>query len=83
LAANGAITAASGVPLGLALLFLVMLKIGATIFGGGYVLVAFLRSDLVVRLRCITARQLLDGRRSGRRNGHRSYLYFLRLCWSL
>ena len=53
-------TAASAVPVGLALLFLVMLKIGATIFGGGYVLVAFLRSDLVVRLGWITERQLLD-----------------------
>ena len=44
----------------LPLLFLVMLKIGATIFGGGYVLVAFLRSDLVVRLHWLTERQLLD-----------------------
>ena len=42
-------------------LFLVMLKIGATIFGGGYVLVAFLRSDLVVRLHWLSERQLLDG----------------------
>ena len=41
-------------------IFLVMLKIGATIVGGGYVLVAFLRSDLVVRLRWLTERQLLD-----------------------
>ena len=53
-------TAGGAVPVGLALLFLVMLKIGATIFGGGYVLVAFLRSDLVVRLGWITERQLLD-----------------------
>ncbi len=60
LAATGAVTAAAAVPVGLALLFLVMLKIGATIFGGGYVLVAFLRSDLVVRLGWITERQLLD-----------------------
>ena len=29
-------------------------------FGGGYVLVAFLRSDLVVRLHWLTERQLLD-----------------------
>jgi chromate transporter len=41
-------------------LFLVMLKIGATIFGGGYVLVAFLRSDLVVRLHWLSEQQLLD-----------------------
>jgi chromate transporter len=51
---------ASTVPVSLALLFLMMLKIGATIFGGGYVLVAFLRSDLVARLSWITERQLLD-----------------------
>ena len=41
-------------------LFLAMLKIGSTLFGGGYVLVAFLRSDLVVRLHWLTERQLLD-----------------------
>jgi len=51
---------ASGGPLTLGLLFLVMLKIGATMFGGGYVLVAFLRSDLVLRLKWLTERQLLD-----------------------
>ena len=38
-----------------------MLKIGATMFGGGYVLVAFLRSDLVLRLKWLTEQQLLDG----------------------
>jgi chromate transporter len=41
-------------------LFLVFLKIGATLFGSGYVLVAFIRSNLVERLRWITERQLLD-----------------------
>jgi chromate transporter len=41
-------------------LFLVMLKIGATILGGGYVLVAFLRSDLIIRLHWLTEQQLLD-----------------------
>lgn len=49
-----------GAPVSLGLLFLVMLKIGATMFGGGYVLVAFLRSDLVLRLKWLTERQLLD-----------------------
>jgi len=44
----------------LSTLFLVMLKIGGSIFGGGYVLVAFLRSDLVIRLGWLTERQLLD-----------------------
>jgi chromate transporter len=51
-------SAAPGV--GLGWLFLVMLKIGATLFGGGYVLVAFLRSDLVTRLHWLTEQQLLD-----------------------
>jgi chromate transporter len=51
---------AKAVPFSLTLLSLVMLKIGATMFGGGYVLVAFLRSDLVVRLGWLTERQLLD-----------------------
>jgi len=52
-------------PFSLAVLFLVMLKIGATLFGGGYVLVAFLRSDLVRRLHWLTERQLLDAVAAG------------------
>lgn len=36
------------------------LKIGALIYGSGYVLVAFLRADFVERLGWITERQLLD-----------------------
>lgn len=52
--------AAAGVPFSVALLFLVMLKIGATLFGGGYVLVAFLRADFVARLKWLTEQQLLD-----------------------
>jgi chromate transporter len=51
--------------LSLGLLFLVMLKIGATLFGGGYVLVAFLRADLVARLHWLTERQLLDAVAAG------------------
>jgi len=43
-----------------AALFLVFLKIGATLFGGGYVLVALIRSNLVTRLGWISERQLLD-----------------------
>ncbi len=45
---------------GLAALFLVFLKIGAILFGGGYVLVALIRSNLVTRLGWISERQLLD-----------------------
>lgn len=59
----GGVMAAAGVgvvPFSLTLLFLVLLKIGATLFGGGYVLVAFLRSDLVARLGWLSERQLLD-----------------------
>jgi chromate transporter len=41
-------------------LFLVFLKIGAIIFGGGYVLVALIRSNLVAHLHWISERQLLD-----------------------
>jgi chromate transporter len=56
--------AASGVGAGTAVvlwkLFLVFLKAGALLFGSGYVLLAFLRSDLVERLGWLSERQLLD-----------------------
>ncbi len=56
------IAAASGtvVPFSLTVLFLVFLKIGAILFGGGYVLVALIRSNLVAGLGWISERQLLD-----------------------
>lgn len=41
-------------------LFLTFLKIGALVFGSGYVLLAFLRGDLVDRLHWLTEPQLLD-----------------------
>ena len=41
-------------------LFLYFLKIGAALFGSGYVLLAVLRADLVVRLHWLTDAQLLD-----------------------
>jgi len=47
-------------PFSLGMLFLVFLKIGAILFGGGYVLVALIRSNLVARLGWISERQLLD-----------------------
>ena len=61
-AAAGAVSAAAGVaaPFRLGLMSLVFLKIGATLFGGGYVLVAFLRSDFVARLHWLSEQQLLD-----------------------
>jgi chromate transporter len=47
-------------PATLGALLLVFLKIGATVFGSGYVLLAFLRADLVERLRWLSEAQLLD-----------------------
>lgn len=41
-------------------IFLVFLKAGSLLFGGGYVLFAFLRSDLVTGLGWLTEAQLLD-----------------------
>jgi chromate transporter len=41
-------------------LFWVFFKIGSVLFGSGYVLLAFLRADLVVRLGWLTESQLLD-----------------------
>lgn len=47
-------------PFSLAKLFLTFLKIGSVLFGSGYVLLAFLRADLIVRLHWLTEKQLLD-----------------------
>jgi chromate transporter len=44
----------------LSTLFLVFLKVGAVLFGSGYVLIAFLRSEFVVRLGWLSEAQLLD-----------------------
>jgi len=41
-------------------LFLTFLKIGAIIYGSGYVLLAFLRDDFVTRLHWLTSQQLID-----------------------
>lgn len=41
-------------------LFLLFLKFGSVVFGSGYVLLAFLRGDLVTRLGWITTEQLID-----------------------
>jgi chromate transporter len=41
-------------------LLLVFLKIGSVVFGSGYVLLAFMRADLVERLRWLSEQQLLD-----------------------
>lgn len=47
-------------PFNLGGLFLVFLKIGAVLYGSGYVLLAFLRGDLVARLGWLTEQQLID-----------------------
>ena len=44
----------------LPLLFLTFLKIGATLYGSGYGLLAFLRADFVRNLGRLTGRQLID-----------------------
>ena len=51
---------AGSATVGLGALFLVFLKLGAVVFGSGYVLLAFLRADLVERLHWLTENQLLD-----------------------
>jgi chromate transporter len=51
---------AAGTPVDLWLLAGVFLKAGALLFGSGYVLLAYLRGDLVLRLGWLTDQQLLD-----------------------
>jgi len=48
------------IPFSLPLLFLTFLKIGAVLYGSGYVLLAFLRADFVTRLGWLTDQQLID-----------------------
>lgn len=47
-------------PVSLSRLFFTFLKIGSVLYGSGYVLLAFLRADFVVRFGWLTDRQLLD-----------------------
>jgi chromate transporter len=58
LAGTPAVAAAA--PAGVLGIFLVFLKIGAVVFGSGYVLVAFLHDDLVVHRHWLSDPQLLD-----------------------
>ena len=53
-------SAAVTVPFGLWALFLFFLKVGAVLYGSGYVLLAFIRADLVERWHWLTETQLLD-----------------------
>ena len=56
----GAGMIAGGASVGLWPIFLVFAKIGSVLFGSGYVLLAFLRADLVERYHWLTQQQLLD-----------------------
>jgi chromate transporter len=50
----------AAIPFSLPVLFLTFLKIGSVLYGSGYVLLAFLRADFVLRLGWLTDQQLLD-----------------------
>lgn len=54
----GVVSAA--IPVSLLTLFLTFLKIGVVLYGSGYVLLSFLRTDFVQHLGWLTDRQLLD-----------------------
>jgi chromate transporter len=56
---------AASATIGLGTLFLIFLKIGAVLFGSGYVLLAFLRADLVERGGWLTDQQLFDAIAAG------------------
>ena len=56
----GAAATAGASAVGLLPLFLFFLKVGSVLFGSGYVLLDFLRADLVQRWGWLTERQLLD-----------------------
>lgn len=47
-------------PLSLVILFLVFLKIGSVLYGSGYVLLSFLRTEFVDRYGVLTSQQLID-----------------------
>ena len=55
-----AAAAVAGTAVTLGTMTLIFLKIGAVLYGSGYVLLAFLRADFVERLGWLTDRQLLD-----------------------
>lgn len=59
-AAAGAAGAAAAIPFTLARLTLFFLKVGSVLFGSGYVLLAFLRADLVERWGWLSDQQLID-----------------------
>ena len=54
------VTTGAAVSFGLGRLFLSFLKIGAVVFGSGYVLLPFVQAEFVERLHWLTDRQLMD-----------------------
>jgi len=62
---GGAGMMATAGSVGLVSLMLAFLKLGVVVFGSGYVLLAFLKADLVDRLHWITEPQLLDAITAG------------------
>jgi chromate transporter len=56
----GGLAIGSAAAFSLGTLFLTFLKIGALVYGSGYVLLAFLRDDLVNKLGWLTNQQLID-----------------------
>ncbi|MEP6780569.1 MAG: chromate efflux transporter [Gemmatimonadaceae bacterium] len=56
----GATAVGVAAPIGLTPIFWTFAKIGSVLFGSGYVLIAFLRADFVVRLHWLTEKQLID-----------------------
>jgi chromate transporter len=57
---SASVVATGAAGFSLAVLFLTFLKMGATLYGSGYVLLAFLRHDFVHRLGWLTDHQILD-----------------------
>lgn len=57
---QSATTSVATTPFSLVLLFLFFLKVGAVLYGSGYVLLAFIHADLVERWHWLTESQLLD-----------------------
>ncbi len=58
--ASAAVAAGATVPVNLWSLTTFFLKVGSILFGSGYVLLAFLRADLIQRFGWLTDQQLLD-----------------------
>jgi chromate transporter len=56
----GVSAATVAVPVSILRLFLSFLKIGSVVFGSGYVLLAFLRTEFVSHLHWLTEKQLID-----------------------